>query len=163
MEDFERSLEWEHDANYVMDGCHHVAWQNECRSPDRTPRRITAKRTLLTNAWLRVAEFAKMVDDCKTRIWDVDVVCTTEYNICHAKFAAADTLIKWASDNPTRLSFECDITISNTSVANLTFSAFVPVWRLAGQASERCATLETLESNRVKEKRDRFGSFRRHL
>ena len=79
------------------------------------------------------------------------------------KFAAVDTLIKWTSENPIRLSFECDTIISNTLAANPTFSAFVPVWRMAGLASERYATLGTLESNRVKEKRGRFGSFRKHL
>ena len=104
-----------------------------------------------------------MVANCESQIQDVDFVCTTEHNICHVKFAAADTLTKWTNGNPTRLSFECDTIISNTLAANPTFSSFVPVWRLDGVASERYATMETLKSNRVKEKRGCFGSFRKHL
>ena len=73
VEDLERSLGWEHDANYVMDGCH-IAWHNICRSPDCTPRQITAKQTLLTNAQLQMAEFSKMIADCTTRIRDIDFV-----------------------------------------------------------------------------------------
>ena len=54
--------------------------------------------------------------------------------------------------NPARLSFECDTIISNTLAANPTFSSFVPVWRLAGLASEHYTTLGTLKSKCVKKK-----------
>ena len=65
--------------------------------------------------------------------------------------------------NLKRLSFVCDVTISNTPAENPTFLYFVPIWRSVGLASERYATLGTLESNCVKEKGGRLGSFRKHL
>ena len=124
--DLKRNLKWEHSVNDVMDRSY-VSWQNKRKSPDRTLRRITVKSTHLTNAKLQVAAISKMVTYYMTQIRDVDFVLTTEHSIRHTKFAAADTLIKWTSENPNRLSFECDTIISNTSVADPTFPAFVHV------------------------------------
>ena len=162
VEDLEKSLEWEENANDVMDGCY-VDLLKERRIYDCTPRWIAAKEKLLKNAQLDVAKFAKMVADCETRIRDVDIVRTTEHKIRHAKFAAADALKVWINKNLNRLSFVCNVTISNTLATNPMFSSFVPVWRLARLPSERYTTLGTLKSNCVKEKGGCLGSFRKHL
>ena len=127
-----------------MDGCYADLWK-ERRNRDCTPRRIAAKKELLKNAQLDVAKFTKMVIDCEIRIQDVDVVPTTEHKIRHAKFAAVDTLTAWVSTNPN----VCVVTISNTLAVNPTFPSSVPVRRSAGLASERYATLGTLESWRL--------------
>ena len=121
-----KRLEWEEDANDVMDGCYVDLWK-ERRSCDHTPLQTAAKEKLLNNAQLDMAKFAKMVADCETQIQNVDFVRTTEHKICHAKFAAVDALKAWVNKNPNMLSFECDITISNTLATNPTFSSFVPV------------------------------------
>ena len=106
--------------------CYVDLWK-ERRNRDRTPRQIAAKEELLKNAQLDVAKFTKMVVDCRTRIRNVDVVRTTEHNIRHANFAAADTLTACVNTNPKRLSFVCDVTISNTLAANPTLLYFVPI------------------------------------
>ena len=110
MEDLEKSLGWKEDTNDAMDMCYVDLWK-EWRNRDCTPRRISAKEELLKNAQLDMAKFTKIVVDCRTRIRDVDVVHTTEHNIHHAKFAAADTLTAWVNANPKRLNFVCDVSI----------------------------------------------------
>ena len=99
----------------------------ERRNRDCTPRWIATKEGLLKNVQLDMAKFTKMVVDCRTLIRNVDIVRTTEQNIRHAKFAAADTLTAWVNTNPKRLNFVCDVALSNTSAANPTFSYFVPI------------------------------------
>ena len=94
-----------------------------------------------------MAKFTKKVADCETWIRDVDFVRNTEHKIRHAKFTAADALTAWVNKNPNKLSFECDVTISNTLATNPTFPSFVPFWRLARLArfASKCyAMLGTL-------------------
>ena len=94
-----------------------------------------------------------LVAKCRGQLHDIGLVCKIEHNIWHAKFAAADSLIRWVSGNPTWVSFICDTVISNTLAANPTFSSFTPdpSTRLVGLESERYATLGTLKGGRFKE------------
>ena len=111
-----------------------------------------------------------VVVDCKAHIDDVGLVCDIEHNIRHAKFAAADTLKRWVSENPAWQSFRCDTVISNTSTLTPTYSGFPGRFgSLPGLASERYSMISNFKSisafkgSRVKEKGGRFGSQRAHL
>lgn len=123
-----------------------------------------AKKKVLTKAQEKVAKCASLVANCKELVHDVDLVHTIEHNIRHSKFAAADELARWMSENPTRKNIICNTVIINTS-KNPTFSSVNPKpnTRLAELASERYTMLGTLDGSRVKEKGGRFRSQRKHL
>ena len=151
------------EKNLARGGLHTCKFFVSDASPTAQKHQIAAKERLLINVQLNVAKFTKMVVDCRTWIRDIDIVHTNESNLRHAKVAAANTLTAWVNTNPKRLSFVCDVTLSNTLAANPTFLYFVLIWRSTGLTSERYATLGTLESNCVKEKCGCLGSFRKHL
>ena len=147
-----------------MDGCYVALWKAR-RNRNCTRSQVRAMEIRLKQSEEKVAKCIGLVAECKGQLRNVGFVRKIEHNIWHAKFAAADSLIRWVSGNPTRSSFICDTVISITLAANKTFSSFTPDpnTRLAGLATECYATLGTLKGDRVKEKGRRFGSRRNHL
>ena len=113
----------------------------------------------------KLAKCGMLVTKCKGQLRDVVLVQTIEHNIRHAKFGAADTLIRWVGENLARKCLTCDTVISNTLTVTPTYSAFTPELgsRLPGLASEHYATLGTIKGGRVKEKGGCVGGRRTHL
>ena len=119
-----------------MDDRYITLW-NARKSHRFTSSQVKAMAIRLKKAQEQVAKCGMLVTECKGRIHDVGLVRTIEHNIRHAKFSAADTLIRWVGENPARKCFRCDTVISNTLTVTPTYSGFFPggVERLPGLAS----------------------------
>ena len=154
----------EEEDGLAMDGYYIALWKAR-RNCNFTHSQVRALEIRLKKAQKKVSKCIRLVAECKGQLRNVGLVCKIEHNIRHTKLAAADSLIRWVSENPAWESFTCDTVLSNALAANPTFSSFIPDsgTRLSSLASERYATLGTLKGGRVKEKGGCFGSHRTHL